>query len=331
MQQLPARIVPGSLDPSGAKPSFAGLDGAEVEAFQRLDRAGLVRLGSFVALYLAAAVGATVLSSVEGAWAWVARLPLYLLAAAALHGISLFTHEGVHGCLSRSPLWNRLLAAVCAWPVLQNFAAYRVLHLRHHADLGGPLDPDHYPNYARWPRLVMAMHWGRLVAGYPVYVTAIPFLALPYAKTFRERAWILGETAAVVSIAAALFQLPSLRPYLLHGWLLPMVFINTMVNVRGMSQHTLLLPPRDPVLGTRSILTSRLVAFFMCNENLHLEHHLYPRVPWYRLPALHARLGPELRAAGAPFIPSYTSFVVGFVRAFFTGEAHQTLQARSGP
>lgn len=49
----------------------------------------------------------------------------------------------------------------------------------------------------------------------------------------------------------------------------------------------------------------------MCNENYHLEHHLYPRVPWYNLPELHRTLRADLVAQGAPFIPSYFSFVRG--------------------
>jgi fatty acid desaturase len=52
----------------------------------------------------------------------------------------------------------------------------------------------------------------------------------------------------------------------------------------------------------------------MCNENYHLEHHLYPGVPWHHLPQVHEELRQPLLKAGAPFIPSYASFVVEFVR-----------------
>ncbi len=69
-------------------------------------------------------------------WQWITLAPLYLLAAASLHGISLFTHEAVHGTLARNRWINGVFGALCAIPVLQNFSAYRVLHLRHHAHLG---------------------------------------------------------------------------------------------------------------------------------------------------------------------------------------------------
>ena len=51
----------------------------------------------------------------------------------------------------------------------------------------------------------------------------------------------------------------------------------------------------------------------MCNENYHLEHHLYPTIPWYNLPRLHRALRDDLAARGSPFIGSYFAFVREFV------------------
>src|SRR5205085_10836524 len=114
----------------------------------------------------------------------------------------------------------------------------------------------------------------------------------------------------------ALFQLPA--PVFLHAWQIPMLFINTFVNIRGMSQHTLLEEHHgDPVRGTRTILTNSVTEFFMCNENYHLEHHLYPGVPWYNLPRLHNAMRDDLVARGAPYIRSYFEFVAQFVAASF--------------
>jgi fatty acid desaturase len=297
------------------------LPAKELTELQRIEHRQLTRLLVFVVLYLGAAATVTGWAvRLTGPLGWLARVPLYLLAAASLHGISLFTHEAVHGVLSRNPGWNRALGALCAWPVLQNFAAYKVLHLRHHTDLGGGADPDHYVNYTprRW--LVFLMNWGRLLLGYPAYITMIPILGWRHG-TASERRWIAFEVASTVLLAGLVLAAPLPSGALLHGWVIPMLIINTLVNIRGMSQHTLLPEPNHPVRGSRTILTNPVTTFFMCNENYHLEHHLFPRVPWYNLPRLHALLKEELTAQGAPFIPSYFAFVRQWVAHTFRRQA----------
>lgn len=266
----------------------------------------------FVVLYLTGATGAVSgAAHLSAGWQWILLLPFYLLAAASLHGISLFTHEAVHGALMANRSLNAVLGSLCAIPVLQNFSAYRVLHLRHHQHLGEEGDPDHYANYTRWTWLVFSMNWLRLLAGYPVYIAAIPILGFKHG-TLRDRIGIAAEVLGTILVGGFVIYVTPVD-WLLHGWLIPMLFINTMVNIRGMSQHTLLEHTNDTVQGTRTILTTPLVRFFMCNENYHLEHHLFPGVPWHHLPKVHGALESELRHQGAPYIASYGSFVREFI------------------
>lgn len=279
------------------------------------ERYSYTRLFIFCVLYLVSAIATFIITQkISGFVSYILCLPLYLLAAASLHGISLFTHEGVHGVLDPNPQINRTLSILCALPVWQNFSAYQVLHLRHHQHLGSEGDPDRYKNYTRQSRLVFLMYWGRLLIGYPVYLMAIPILGWLQGNR-KERFWIVLEVALLGICIIGVILSPIPLAFLIHGWLIPMLLINVMVNIRGMSQHTLLEPETDLIRGTRTILTSPLVRFFMCNENYHLEHHLYPAVPWYNLPRLHEELKEELQDRGAPYIPSYFSFVRDFVVA----------------
>lgn len=295
----------------------------EAEAYRRLHRLShdsVFRAAAFILLYVACgwAIWQIQLSlpTQPGAdftpWALAASLPLYLICAASLHGISLFTHEAVHGVLSANHTTNRLLGIACALPVLQNFSAYKVLHLRHHKHLGDEGDPDHYDNYSRWSWVIFVMHWVRLLIGYPIYIVMIPILGFRQGKPL-DRLWIAAEVGVLMILIAAVCASPLPWSLLFHVWLIPMLIINTMVNIRGMSQHAFLEHQADPVLGTRSILTNPVTAFFMCNENYHLEHHLYPRVPWYHLKNLHEEVRDQLVARKSPFISSYFAFVCEFI------------------
>src|SRR5262245_64858773 len=69
-------------------------------------------------------------------------------------------------------------------------------------------------------------------------------------------------------------------------------------NVRSWAEHAL-TRPGHPLTQTRTVTSNRVVSFLMCNLNYHLEHHLFPGVPWYNLPRLHALLADEYRRAGA--------------------------------
>lgn len=224
------------------------VDPRVVEPLHHVGSRHYARLLIFLALYVGAAYAAVWLAQEfsSSAWIYLANSPLYLLAAASLHGISLFTHEGVHGTLSLRPWLNRALSIACAQPVLQNYSAYKVLHLKHHHHLGQEGDPDHYANYTSWTWLQFVMHWGRLTIGYPVYIVAIPILGYRQG-TCAARRWIVFEVCLLMLLMAlAVLFLP--WPFLLHGWLIPMLMINTLVNIRGMSQHTFLEHQSDPIL-----------------------------------------------------------------------------------
>ena len=94
----------------------------------------------------------------------------------------------------------------------------------------------------------------------------------------------------------------------LYGWLVALPIPIVFGNVRSWAEHAL-TRPGHPLTQTRTVTSNRVVSFLMCNLNYHLEHHLFPGVPWYNLPKLHAILAGDYRQAGAFVHRSYLRFL----------------------
>lgn len=231
------------------------------------------------------------------------------VAAAGLNSMVLLLHEGLHGVLLPHPVWNRVVAFLLGVPILMSFSAYRVLHTRHHRYLGDPRDPDDYHNYTSSTWLIWCLHYTRLALGSFLYLLFIPILALRYGEP-RERIGILVEYTLLAAIWSALIILLS-APVLVSVWLAPALLTGFLVNLRGFCQHGL-ADASDPFLASRSVLPRPFLAFLLLNENLHLEHHLFPDVPSYRLPALR-RLLVE-RYPRQTTTRSYSEVLIQFVR-----------------
>jgi fatty acid desaturase len=70
----------------------------------------------------------------------------------------------------------------------------------------------------------------------------------------------------------------------------------------------------NAVLRTRTVTSNRAVSFLMLNLNYHLEHHLFPQIPWYNLPRVHKLLQPNYESQGADVRRSYTAYLIQSLR-----------------
>jgi fatty acid desaturase len=293
---------------SGLEPQIAALRRL------RLSRR-LAEIGFFSLLWLAGiALGLAGLGT-EGVWHWPLRVAGIVSAALALNAYFLLTHEGHHRLLFRNARINSIANILLSVPLLHSPTAYRVLHELHHRFLGGPGDPDHFHNYTSDARLRWALHWVRLSIGTLVYMPMIPIIAVRRAQPADRRAIVL-EYAVMLAIWWPVFAFIPMR-VLLQVWLIPGVLVGYISAVRAVAQHAL-TPGDDPLLASRSVASNAVVAFFLLNENFHLEHHLFPEVPSYNLPRLR-----QLVQSRLPYTveaPSYTRFMLRFIERFFRAD-----------
>ncbi len=244
------------------------------------------------------------------------RLVAYLASGCAFMGFSVFMHEGAHGLLFRSRRLSRLLGFVCGLPVGISVSAYRAIHLRHHAYEGTPRDPDNIETALPKPVPLVLVYYLLLLIG------TYPYFAHAAARGFMtargwDRVTILAEYVVLLGVhAAAWWLLPS--PVMVRLWVFPMLMAGQLTNLRSLAEHGL-TTSGNAFTGTRSVISNQVVRFVLCNLNFHLEHHLFPAVPWYHLPQLHRMLAPFYHRAAASVYPSYTEFLRDFVRTTWSG------------
>ena len=246
----------------------------------------------------------------------------YVAGGVALHALGIVMHEAIHGNFFRHKTLDRWVAFVHGIPILVSGAAYRVTHLMHHHDTRGPRDPDEFTNRIRNPRLLSLAFYGWAVLGMFIFLTHVPLTAWRYAGR-DDRRVIAKEYAAigiiVLGTVAGSLYLGSFD-IVLHGWIVPLGVTFLIVNVRGWSEH-MLTEPGNPMTHTRTITSNGAVSAAMLNLNYHVEHHLFPAVPWYNVPKIHPMLLDKYTKAGTPLYKSYGRFLWDAARRGFHGRA----------
>lgn len=249
---------------------------------------------------------------------WSVRIAGYCLIGAIIHGLAVMMHEGVHGNLLRRPRIDRWLGFVLGLPGTACFSAYRVEHIAHHRFTRTTQDPDEIRNFSSNRALLSLAFYLWLFGGSLWYfLVYVPINALRIGSR-RDRLAILLEYAIMAGVYAAFGWFAYRRGFaadLVHVWMIPILVALFYGNIRGWAEHMMTLPGH-PLTETRTVTSNPVVCFLNLNANYHLEHHLFPAVPWYNLPKVHALFADDFRRAGAFTYRSYLRFVLD---AFRTG------------
>jgi len=284
---------------------IAGIE-SEIVACHRLSAGHrLSEVGFFAALY---ATGALLVAGFPDALP--ALLAGILMMGLALNACGILIHEGLHGILARDARINHLGTFLCGLPLLISASAYRATHRDHHFEFGRRRDYGTYRQHLDNRYFIWSAYFAQLFLGSVLYVLLIPVFAWRTASN-RTRACIIVE---YVLIAAALVSLIRFAPAqaILHYWVFPALVMMALTNVRGLASHAL-GDLEDIYLSSRTVRASPLVELLFLHENYHLEHHLFPRVPSYRLKRAHRLVWNRLpRALHAH---SYTAFLLSFFKA----------------
>lgn len=303
------------MTPPVARRTEAGavrLDPATRDAVRALHR--VVPAANVVALAYAAlwAAGAWLVLETDGV---LLRGTGVVAAGVGIHALATLLHEGSHGNLWRRRGLDRWTAFVCGLGSGLGATAYRVTHLEHHRHVRTARDPEEFTAVSSSRAIQSAAFWTWGVLGALTYPLFVPCIA--FARGTRRDRWAMSvEYVAMAVVYAGVWTVATRTgrtDEVLLGWILPLVVVLAITNTRGWAEHAM-TPGCGRWTGTRTVTTNRVVSFLMGGTNYHLEHHLFPGVPWYRLRRLHGLLAPYEAAAGAPVQRSYLRFLWAAVR-----------------
>ena len=237
---------------------------------------------------------AAVALAARGAWALGG-----LVGAAAAWTAFTCLHEASHGTVSRARALNALVGELGAHVLGVRFLGFRQLHQRHHRHTNDvTLDPDAY--VGRGPRALRPL---RLATTDLHYYVAYDRRAL---RASRSEAWLSNASvAALLGLGAAVAY--TLGPAaLVLGWLVPArVALFAAAYVADALPHGRPSAPsreQSPLGHTRAVEGGRAFDWLALGQAQHLLHHLWPRVPFYRLPALWRRERGQLVARGVDVV-----------------------------
>jgi fatty acid desaturase len=218
----------------------------------------------------------------------------YLLAVLVIgnrqHALAILGHDGTHFAAANAKRLNDIMTDVLAfWPIGLTATGYRNLHFRHHKFLNTPEDPELQHRSAKAPQWDLPVTLKRVLtfAAWDMigYSLTDYLIIVSFSKPEKKREyWLQGAFHLVVAGAACAAGL--WWACLLWYAALPTAFmmffrLRTWLEHQGSEDtHVLHL-----TLLERLVLSPHYAWH-------HYEHHHWPSVPYYHLPALRRALKP---------------------------------------
>ncbi|WP_293577654.1 fatty acid desaturase [Phaeobacter sp.] len=275
---------------TNAASSGVKLDGRQIKALSaKSDRPGLIYLAKWV-----------VLLGLSGSAVWLTLGSWLMWPLMFVHGVILCvpaysaSHETAHGTAFKSKWLNETVLWITSFIYMEEPLHRRYTHTNHHSftwhvgkDSQMPFDTP--MGFGGWLQEITGIGLAR-------FHTHVFFqLALRrYTDTMRMACpeSVFGKMTRNARIMIALYALIAIAPAYGIWWpiwlfVLPRLLGAPIMLLFTLTQHVELQENSPSILeSTRSFHTGAVAKFLYMNMNHHVEHHLYPQVPFYALPQL---------------------------------------------
>lgn len=229
----------------------------------------------------------------------------FWLAYGVLYGSAMDSrwHECSHGTAFRTPWMNNVLYEIASFCMMRNSATWRWSHARHHTDtyIVGR-DPEiavmrppvffklvgnFFGIFDAWTAM-NRMLYNAFLGVHPEEKTFVPESEWPRVVRVAR----ISTVIYLATIALAL-AMGSILPLMVIG--LPRLYGAWHHVMTGLLQHGGLADNvTDHRLNSRTVYMNPVSRFIYWNMNYHVEHHMFPMVPYHALPKLHAAIRHDL-------------------------------------
>lgn len=257
------------------------------------------------------------------AGSWWAAVPFMIYGVLYASTSDSRWHESGHGTAFKTDCLNNALYEIASFMVMRESSVWRWSHTRHHSDtiivgrdpeIVVPRPPDvtslllnffALPVIPKYFRSVCLHGIGRIT---PEEKTFIPESEYP-AVIFRARIYLLIY-AGVMGLA--LWQ-RSVLPLMFIG--LPTLYGSWLMPLYGYTQHAGLAENvLDHRLNCRTVHMNFINRYLYWNMNYHVEHHMFPLVPYHHLPRLHEIVRPDMPPAYKSLWAAWREIIPAIVR-----------------
>ena len=241
-----------------------------------------------------------------GVVVWAAAPLWYLLVPAmAIHGVTIVTlFAPMHECVHRTAFASRTANALVGWVAgvlsFYNSTYYWHFHSWHHRYTQDPQrDPE-----LMFPKATNRREYLREISGFSFWLRrAIDYPALacgragglPFVPESARRGIALSMSAQLLIYLAGAVSIALGFRGVLFFWFLPAFLAQPFLRGLLIAEHTGCNQERNGLTNTRTTLTGFPIRLLMWNMPYHAEHHLFPTIPFHRLPALHREVRERLR------------------------------------
>jgi fatty acid desaturase len=281
---------------------------------------------------------AIIASGVLAGFAWHAH-SLWAIPAFFLYGTLYCSpadsrwHECGHGTAFKTRWMNDVVYQLASFQVFRRPTVWRWSHARHHTDtLVVGRDPEiAAPRPTDWAGILLNVCAIKHVANEAPKIVSAAFgnvgaeekTFIPeseWPKVVREARLTLLVYALVV---AACIGFHSVLPLLYIG--LPSLYGAWLYLYFGLTQHAG-LPENvlDHRKNCRTVRMNPVFRFLYWNMNYHIEHHMFPMIPFHALPRLHEFVKADMPPTYSSSLAAYAEIIPALVRQTRNPEYHVT-------